>query len=122
MSWFQWSSRSWLNISRRNFFYNIHSLNHLTKRGVLIVQVLALLACQADKKLTASAIRMRAASHAERARRVLFLVELGPYLPTWTASSIAFGASTLNHKVGNHAMKKQAIIKPFLANLRKLSA
>src|SRR3954452_23389010 len=88
----------------RDFLDNVVSFHNFTENAVLVIEVRS--GGYRDEELAAVGV-WSGVCHREQARFGMFQrgVEFVPELVTGAAAAGALRASTLNHEVGNHAMK-----------------
>src|ERR1700686_506140 len=106
----------------RNFCGDIHSFDHLAENGVLVIEPGR--RCHGDEKL-ATVCAGSGVGHGELSRFVVpqILMKLIGKTIAGIAGSRSLRASALNHKLRNHAMENEAVVKwtlHFLTGLRVL--
>ena len=100
-------------ISRTNVIDNIYTLNNPTKAGVNAVEVLSVHTVVADEKLRTTGVLTPVGHRKHTPIVVLTLgVGLARNRVAGTTRTIADGATTLNHKVGNYTVESEAVVEP----------
>lgn len=100
------------NIPRSDLVNDFQSFIHLTKTGVVAVEVFGVVAVVADEELGAAGVAARV-GHGKYAA-VMVLVIAGEFAVDFVARpprAVAVGAAALDHEVGYDAVKGEAIIK-----------
>lgn len=108
-------------IALANLINHLHSFIHFAEAGVVTVQVGGVVAAVADEKLGASCVAA-GMCHRQYASIVVLVVAIQLTLDgvTRPPGTCAVGASALDHKVRDHAMECQSVVKPTLGQFHEI--
>jgi len=100
---------------------HIKAFIYLTKYSVIAIQVFGVLSAMTNKELSTPRVSS-AMRHAQYTTVVIliFTVQLTIDLVTRASIADAVGTTTLNNKIGDHAVKSKAIIKTFFSQVCKI--
>ena len=100
---------------------HIQAFDHLTKTGVIAVEMRSIAAAVADEKLGASGVAagMRHGKYAAVVKLV-FPCEFAVDFVTRASGASPCRIAALNHEIWNHAVKGDAIVKSFLGEAYKI--
>ena len=113
-----------IDVDSGDRIHHIHAVDDLPEGGVLAIEMLALVAAQADEELASRTIRITGSSHRKHALLVGTVVELGLQLMAGTTGARhacgALGsvrAAALNDEAWQDPMKTKTVVEALLAEL-----
>ena len=115
-------------VALTNCVENIEPIENLAEAGVNAVKVLRVLTVVANEELRAARV-LACVSHREHAAVVVLAAAVGLAFNavartaganTRVAQIARIGASALNHKIRNHAVKTQPVVEPFFCKFHKV--